>query len=200
MKRIFQYRGGRQSNASGRFLFGCACLAALCAPLNWARPQAGSAKASGPMILRLTKSVERLLPNEMSPGIGVVSETPTSAEELALLYARTSKSGKLALAAPASVIAVGPYLDSVDQVEVQAVVRHADLVEIELCYTRQRLLGAQLRRNVIWRPLVVIPLRLTAGDYRLSVKWRAVTSLPAARSEDLPGIEPLHYERQVTIF
>ena len=67
-------------------------------------------------------------------------------------------------------------------------IRRGDRLELEILHTAVRLQGAQLRRNIIWRPMVEVPLELPPGRYQLEVTWRAVAALPNGKPLDAPPI------------
>ncbi len=79
---------------------------------------------------------------------------------------------------PFFILTPGPVLDGPDKVLVRSVVLRESQVHVEIVHTAVRLQDVPLRRNVRWRPVVEVPLKLPAGRFQIKVTWRAVDGLP----------------------
>ncbi len=77
-----------------------------------------------------------------------------------------------------AILAVGPMLNSGDEAVAVALKRHGDHLELEMAYTSGAAEGKEYFRNIIWRPLVQVPVDLAVGRYELRVTWQARKSLP----------------------
>jgi len=84
------------------------------------------------------------------------------------------------------ILAAGPMLDGPDKVQPGKLVRRGSRIELEILHTAVRLRGAQLRRNIIWRPLVQVTLELPAGRYQVEATWLAVAALPDGKRLEAP--------------
>lgn len=73
----------------------------------------------------------------------------------------------------------GPLLDQPDQAAAHSLLREGFEFSLILDYTSVRAAGHQLERNLPWRPLVqaALPDLLPAGEYSVTVTWRAVDKL-----------------------
>ena len=67
--------------------------------------------------------------------------------------------------------AIGPLLDNGDNVGTLGTERVGNNIVVNLFYTNIRSYGVKMRRNVKWRPLVQVPLKLDPGSYDLVVNW-----------------------------
>lgn len=76
-------------------------------------------------------------------------------------------------------VSSGPSLDQPDQARAGALRRQGHHFSLDVDHTQVRATGANLERNLHWRPLVQAPLPtgLAPGDYTVTVRWRAVDSL-----------------------
>jgi len=92
---------------------------------------------------------------------------------------------------PFFVLAPGPMLDGPDRVLVRSMVLHENQVDVEILHTAVRLQDVPLRRNVPWRPVVELPLKLPTGRFQIKVTWRAVARLPDGEPLDAPPVSSM---------
>jgi hypothetical protein len=127
---------------------------------------------------------------------------PAGAEALARIY-RAAASAALAVTPVMrsdrlwSLVAAGPLLDSPDSARVEATVLEDHRFHIEVVYTNARLRGAGFRRNLPWRPLLVLAVesRLPPGEYNAEVVWRLVEAIPDGKELAPPHkIGPVYFK------
>ena len=74
-------------------------------------------------------------------------------------------------------VSLGPVLDGPDHVGLRELSVAHDPLLLHIAYTRVRHSGAELRRNVSWRPLLAVALPATAlapGPHELRAAWQEV--------------------------
>jgi hypothetical protein len=122
---------------------------------------------------------------EIEEGIAILSEPPDSADALARVYRPITSEAKLMLKSGQawSIVAIGPILDSPDQVRVRNGTLKNGMFYIEVVHTNVRAEGATLRRNIPWRPILRLPIpkSLLPGQYEVEVIWQALESLPSGK-------------------
>jgi hypothetical protein len=89
---------------------------------------------------------------------------------------------------PAILLATGPMLDGPDKVLPRRLVREGDHITLEVAHTAVRTTGARLMRNIIWRPMVRVPLELPVGRYEIKVIWQPVSAIPDGKNLESPAL------------
>ena len=146
------------------------------------------------MVHRTASTEDLDLVNALPEGAAVVPAGRRDIPLLAAAYraARRQRATPV-LSGACTVIAVGPLLDTPDRVEVGAIRRDAERIEVTLNFTNVRVLDAPLRRNVPWRPMAEIRLALAPGTYGVRVTWRALRSLPGGAPIAAPRVTELWF-------
>jgi len=116
----------------------------------------------------------------LEEAVVVLDNPPAAPSALAKAFTKATGAGpsKFDVSSPAHLLATGPILDGPDRVLPHPLVRRRNQLDLEVLYTAVRLQDVRLRRNIIWRPMIQVPLQLPPGSYRLKVTWRAVAKLP----------------------
>lgn len=118
---------------------------------------------------------------ELEEGIAILPYKQLNADLIAKLYQARNKQTEIALEPghDDALVAVGPLLDSPDQVFVREFSFKKDRIYIEVAHTNVRLEGAGFRRNQPWRPILLfsLPKLLLPGRYQAEVVWQALDLL-----------------------
>ena len=133
----------------------------------------------------------------LSKGVVVVPNNAVDLRALATEFARAfqSKSCECKAHSPLSILSTGPILDAPDKVIVRSVVRNERVIDVQITHTQVRRRGVRLRRNLRWRPLVEMPLKLAEGQYQVNVKWIPVESVPDGDALDgIPKSQSFTFE------
>jgi len=142
------------------------------------------------VVLRPAHVADREAFASLPEAVAVVAAPPGELAELAKTFAKAvaDKSGLFRGPSPAHALATGPELDGPDKVALRRLVRRGTELELEVVHTAVRAQGAQLRRNIRWRPMVQVPLKLPSGRYELKVTWRALAALPDGKPLETPRL------------
>ena len=153
------------------------CLLLAAAPR--AQPEVAMS-LEGAVVHRPPHVTDRRAFAALAEAVIVLGNPPAEPSQLAKAFAEAAATGrtKLNVSPPVHLLATGPILDGPDRVLPRRLVRRGDQLDLEILHTAVRLQDVPLRRNIIWRPMVRVPLQLPAGSYRLKVTWRAVAALP----------------------
>jgi hypothetical protein len=151
----------------------------LLAAAQQAQPEVDMSLASA-VVHRPLNVADREAFKALAEGVVVLASLPEKPSELAEAFAGAVATGRSApnVSLTSHLLATGPILDGPDRVLPHRLIRRGSQFELEILHTAVRLQDAQLRRNIIWRPLVEVPLSLSPGSYSVRVTWRAVTELP----------------------
>lgn len=139
----------------------------------------------------------------LSRDVVVVASPPADKRALAVAYALGAAPEPSEFVFPKfrsrdkiCALTVGPLLDSPDQVTVKSLTRRGEELELLIEHTQVRAEGAQLRRNIIKRPMVEAPISVPAGTYRMTVIWKPIPT----READKPfALEPVKHVSKFTI-
>lgn len=131
----------------------------------------------------------------------IVDRTMSDKEDAARMFSQalTKNQQSFPVGLSLAVLSLGPVLDSPDQFTAESFTRKGDTLTLNIVYTNVRLRGAQLRRNICWRPIMAVPLNIPAneaGKLKLVVTWTALESIPDGKPlhEVKPRTDELLFE------
>lgn len=152
-------------------------------------------------VLRPKALADRSLANGLAGGVAVVKGVPQGWSELASAYSLAGQGNGLPLRATEkmSIVAVGPYLDGPDRVQLRSLQQKGSELQLEIVYSSARASGATLMRNIVWHPVALVPLSLRPGAYHLIVTWQAVKALPSTAPEALRQVKDVVQEASFKI-
>ena len=114
--------------------------------------------------------------------IAILEALPEDPDSLLTAYREGFAANQAIHAAGQHIYALcaGPLLDQPDRVEPLPLKRIGRDFSLLVMHTQVRLTGAQLRKNIVWRPLIEVrlPGPLDPGRYVIDVVWQARRSLP----------------------
>jgi len=162
----------------------------ICAVLVCAGEPEVAMSLEGAIVHRPAHFTHRQAFLDLPETVVLLADVPADPAKLAAAFAGVASADgeQPGMKLPASMVATGPVLDGPDQVLPRRLVRRGNRLELEILHTAVRLQGVQLRRNIIWRPMVEVPLELPPGLYQLDVTWRAVAGLPDGKPLDAPPL------------
>jgi len=142
------------------------------------------------VVLRPAHVADREAFASLPEAVAVVAALPGEFAELAKTFAKAvgDKSGPFRGPSPAYVLTTGPELDGPDKVALRRLVRRGTELELDVVHTAVRAQGARLRRNIRWRPMVKVSLKLPPGGYTLKVVWHALAALPDGKPLETPAL------------
>ena len=150
------------------------------------RPQTG-----GAVVHRPPHVTHREAFGKLPEAAVVVPRAPRDPLALAKAFAEAAKAKappNLPAGKPVVLLATGPWLDGPDKVAPHRLTRRGGKLALTVVHTAVRRQGAQLRRNIRWRPMVQVPLALPAGAYTLKVTWRALDAVPKGKPLEAPEL------------
>ncbi len=123
----------------------------------------------------------------LTEGAAVVTDRPEDVKGNVQLYLAafektTRQSRPVPIGSHLAILAVGPMLNSGDEAVAVALNRRGGRLELEMAYTSGEAEGKEYTKNIVWRPLVQVPVDLAVGRYQLRVTWQARKSLPAGEA------------------
>jgi hypothetical protein len=140
------------------------------------------------LVHRPARAADRAAFAKLPEAAVAIASPPTNLSKLAKVFAEAAaRPAAFKGESPVVALATGPMLDGPDRVVPRRLVRRGERLELEIAHTAVRRQGAQLRRNIRWRPMAQVPLALPAGRYRLEATWRAVASLPDGKPLEGPA-------------
>ena len=140
------------------------------------------------IVHRPARAVDRKRFADLTGVVVVAGALPANLSGLAKMFVQAAAAKPRAFRENQTlfVLAAGPMLDGPDKVLPRSLIRRKDRLELEILHTSARLQGVQLRRNIRWRPVVQVPLKLPPGRFRIQVVWRAVAGLPKGKALKAP--------------
>lgn len=126
-------------------------------------------------------------------GVATIDSPPANPEGLAVSYRTVLLAGGGRTYRSSSklyIVSAGPLLDHADRVNTGGLERKDGRFTLAILYSSARLRGAEIRKNVAWRPLiqVALPEGLAPGRYQIEVSWQAVEPVPNGKPLDTPPL------------
>jgi hypothetical protein len=118
-------------------------------------------------------SVDERTIQSLTPGATALGQAPDEAFALAKVYLQALEHRDGTAGAVRYLASVGPVLDSGDQVHSQELTRHGNHITWPITYTHNDDPNKELRKNIVWRPILLypIPKAWLTGAYSLEVRW-----------------------------
>lgn len=140
------------------------------------------------IVHRPARAVDRKRFADLAGVVVVAGDPPAKQSELAKRFGEAARAKPRAFGEDQTLflLAAGPMLDGPDKVLPRSFIRRKDQLELEILHTAARLQGMSLRRNIRWRPVVQVPLKLPPGRFRIRVVWQAVAALPKGKALKAP--------------
>ena len=128
-------------------------------------------------------------------GLVVLDQVPDEPLALANAYNEALGRENVQVGHGANLVSVGPVLDSGDEVRCGALSRVGDHVTVQVSYTHERDVGRELRKNIVWRPIVryAMPSEWGTGSYTIELLWLQISEVGK------PMKPPISYKVSFTV-